>query len=141
MKEFIKLTVKHLWPDKPHSIAKDLQSLVGRYNHKKWFYQSRHTKIRLFIINVRSSLKMTIHGMCLYINTTIIVLRRVKIDNQDHSSKPIIPNPPRDSLKHSSNSFHQPSTGLYHGGLWLRNIYALELKETWIFDARPGIWR
>jgi len=31
---------------------------------------------------------MTIHGMCLYINTTIIVLRRVKIDNQVHPPKP-----------------------------------------------------
>jgi len=29
-----------------------------------------------------------IHGMCLYINTTTIVLRRVKIDNLDHPSKP-----------------------------------------------------
>jgi len=112
MNEFIKPTVKLLRLDKHHSIAKDLQSSVGRYNHKKWFYQSRHTKIRLFIINVRSSLKMTIHGMCLYINTTIIVLRRVKIDNQDHSSKPIIPNTPRGSLNHGSNSFHRPIVGL-----------------------------
>jgi len=52
-----------------------------------------------------------IHGMCLYINTTIIVLRRVKIDNYlDHPSK-------------STCNYFQLISNLYINPIILANSY------------------